>query len=239
MKFYLSIISLIILGIGCQNKEIKIPVSNAKGIQEMSNFSEIWMFLEVEANDTILKLNDNNLIGSTNWIFNIDKSLKLKKIIPVLSQFQEKRIKKSMHNIQGFQNYLSYSDTISKVLSFVDISKVKFHFDTIQSKQLLLKNLDYYKNYNNIHVSFGINQYYINENTIQKEEFFKTLEEYIDFTKTDLPTLVHLNFNQLLSYQEYVYIKTTMLATKDLSFNIDINESIFDANKIPECGCEL
>lgn len=239
MKYYLSLFSLIILLGSCQKKELKIPTSDAKGIQEMSNFSEVWMFRELKNNDTILNLNDNNLIGATNWVFNIDKALPLKKVMPILNQFQEKRLKKSMHDIKGFGNYLSYSDTISKVLSFMDISEVKFHFDTIQSKQLLLKNLDYYKNYNNIHLSFGLKTYYLNENDVDKNVFFETLIEYIDFTKTNLPTLIHLNFNQLLSYQEYINIKTSLFSIQNISIDIDKNESIFDANKIPECGCEL
>lgn len=231
--------TLLFLFNACQKKEIKIPVSKYKGIQEMTNFSKIWLFKEVIENDTITSVNDNNLIGTTNWVFHIDKSLSLKNVMPILNKFHEKRSKKSMHEIEGFQNYLSYSDTISKVLSFVDISQVTYYLDTIQSKQLLLKNIDYYKNYNNIHVSFGLKTYFLNENTIEKQDFIETLTEYIEFTKTDLPTLVHLNFNQQLTFQEYIFIKTSLSSIDKVSFLIDKNESVFDANKIPECGCEL
>ncbi|MDP2089054.1 MAG: hypothetical protein Q8J84_06590 [Flavobacteriaceae bacterium] len=236
-QLYILLFSIIILA-GCQKKEIHIPATDIVGIQEVPNFSEVWMFMKINEKDTILQLNDKNLIGSTNWIFNIDKHLKLEKVMPKIQYFQEKRLKKSMHNTDGFSNYLSYSDTISKILSFVDISHIQFHFDTIQSKKIILKNLDYYKNYNNFHLSFGLNTYYLNENKIDKVEFFDTLMEFINFTENGQKTLLHLNFNQNLTYQEYLNIKTHLLLLQKEQFIIDKNEYIFDADKIPECGCD-
>lgn len=225
--------------IGCQNKEIQIPTSDKPGIQEISNYSEIWMFMKVMEKDTTLQLNDNNLIGATNWIFNIDRHLNLSKVMPKIQSFQEKRLKRASNEKEKFDNYLSYSDTINKILSFVDISNIQYHFDTIQSKKNILKKLEYYKNYNNIHLSMGMKSYYLNENKIDKVDFFDTLTEFISFTENGQKTLLHLNFNQQITYQEYLNFKTQLLSYQKELFFIDKNEYIFDANKIPECGCDL
>lgn len=227
------------LTIGCQNKEIQIPTSDKPGIQEISNYSEIWMFMKVMEKDTTLQLNDNNLIGATNWIFNIDKHLNLAKVMPKIQSFQEKRLKRASDEKEKFDNYLSYSDTINKILSFVDISNTQYHFDTIQSKKNILKKLEYYKDYNNIHLSMGMKSYYLNENKIDKVDFFDTLTEFISFTENGQKTLLHLNFNQQITYQEYLNFKTQLLSYQKELFFIDKNEYIFDANKIPECGCDL
>ena len=234
----LLLLFIVIVFANCQKKEIHIPSTNKAGIQEVANFSEVWMFMNIHEKDTILQLNDKNLIGSTNWVFNIDKHLSLGKVMPKIQYFQEKRVKKSMHKIDGFNNYLSYSDTISKVLSFVDVSNIQFHFDSIQSKKAILKNLDYYQNYNNFHLSFGLNTYYLNENKIDKVDFFETLMGFINFTENGQKVLLHLNFNQDLTYQEYINIKTQLLQLQKNLFIIDKNEYIFDSKKVPECGCD-
>lgn len=236
-QLYMLLFSILIL-MSCQKKEIHIPVTNKIGIQEVSNFSEIWMFIKIDKKDTLLLLNDKNLIGATNWVFNIDKDLKLEHIMPKIQSFQEKRLKRAEENKNKFNNYLSYSDTISKVLSFIDISQVQFNFDRIQSKQNILKNLDYYKIFNNFHLSFGVHTYYLNGNKIDKVDFFETLMEFINFSENGQKTLLHLNFNQNLTYQEYLNIKTDLLFLQKGEFIIDNYEYIFDAKKISECGCD-
>ena len=157
---------------------------------------------------------------------------------PEIQKFQTKRLKRATENKNDFNNYLSYSDTISKVLSFVDIGQIQFNFDSIQSKKAILKNLDYYQNYNNFHLSFGLNTYYLNENKIDKVDFFETLMELINFTENGQKVLLHLNFNQDLTYQEYINIQTQLLQLQKNLFIIDKNEYIFDSKKVPECGCD-
>lgn len=229
---------LLITLISCHKKEIHIPTTNKVGIQKITNFSEVWMFMKVQDKDSILQLNDKNVIGATNWIFNIDKHLTLEKVMPKIHTFQTKRLKRTEENKSDFKNYLSYSDTISKVLSFVDISQIQFHFDSIQSNKTILKNLDYYQNYNNFHLSFGLKTYYLNANKIAKDDFYETLLELIIFTENGQKVLLHLNFNQKITYQEYLTIKTQLLYLQKDLFIIDKNEYIFDAKKIPECGCD-
>ena len=222
-----------ILTISCQKKEIKIPTSDKTGIQEISNFSEIWMFSDNNVEDTLL-IKDHNLIGATNWIFNIDRNLKLKKVFPKIQYFQDKRLKRAEENKSEFKNYLSYSDTINEILSFVDVSYIQFHFDTLQSEKSILNNYDHYKNYNNIHLSFGLNSYFINENKMNKVGFFEILKEFLLNTKKENKILLHLNFNQDLTYQEYLNIKTQLIYSKNELFNLDPNEYIFDRNKFQD-----
>lgn len=225
-QLYLFILSILLLT-SCFKKEINIPTSAKKGIQKMTNYSEIWMFLQVKENDTILKLNDHNLIGATNWVFNIDKNHKLKDVLPKVQDFQEKRAKRAEKNKNEFKNYLSYADTIQKTLSFIDISNIQFHFNTLQSKKNIIKNQDYYKTYNNVHLSFELNAYFINENEINKVDFFKQLDKFLVDENKENMILLHLNFNQELNYQEYLNIKTQLIDTKKEQIMINQNEYIF------------
>lgn len=225
--YWLLFVTISILS--CQKKEIKIPTSDKTGIQEISNFSEIWMFRDNNIEDSII-IKDNNLIGATNWIFNIDRNLKLKKVFPKIQYFQEKRLKRAEENKSEFKNYLSYSDTINKILSFVDMSNIQFHFNTLQSENCILKNFDYYKNYNNIHLTFGLNSYFINETEINKVGFVGKFKEFLLNSKNENKNLLHLNFNQDLTYQEYLNIKTQLIYLKNELFKIDSNEYVFDSN---------
>ena len=103
--------------LGCSKKEINIPTLDTPGIQEIQNHSQVWLFFEVKNNDTIVDVNRKNTISTTHWIFNIDKKLPLKTIIPSLIDLQDKHAN-SFHSKKGMHNYFSYSDTISKKLSF-------------------------------------------------------------------------------------------------------------------------
>ncbi len=87
-KFVFILLSFLILS--CAKKEVKIPTLAEKGIQELQNHSQVWLFFEVKNNDTIAVVNRKNTISTTHWIYNIDKRLPLKAIIPAITTLQDK-----------------------------------------------------------------------------------------------------------------------------------------------------
>lgn len=233
--FFILLFPFLILS--CAKKELKIPTLAEKGIQEIHNHSQVWLFLTVENNDTIATVNRKNTISTTHWIFNIDKHLPLKAIIPSIINLQDKHAN-SLHSKEGMHNYFSYSDTISKKLSFLEFDSVYFKTDSILSKNYIKKNNSNYIDYNNIHLIFNLNNVWINDTKIEKLNFKNTLLKYIDFSSEGKKTMLHLNFNDQLSYQDYLFYKTMI-------HNFDTNtiltnqiEFIFNQNKVPDCGCE-
>ena len=234
-KLIILFISFIVLS--CSKQEIQIPTLDVKGISELHNHSQVWMFLDVKNNDTIANVNRKNTIVSTNWIFNIDKRLPLKTIIPSIIKLQDKH-ESSLHSKKGMKEYFSYSDTISKKLSFLEFDNVSYTTDSVLSKFYIKTNSEIYKDYNNINLTFNPNNTWVNDAKMENGEFKTTLLEFIEFSSEGKQTMLHLNFNEKLVYQDYLYYKTMFHNLNDEAILINQIEFIFNQNKVPDCGCE-
>jgi hypothetical protein len=235
MKKLLYILPFLILS--CAKKEMKIPTLAEKGIQEVFDHSQVWFFFEVENNDTIAKLNRKNTISSTNWIFNIDKRLPLKTFITDIIKLQDKHAN-SIHSKEGMHNYFSFSDTISKTLSFLEFDNITYTQDSILSKYFIKENSNNYLNYNNISLIFNPENVWLNDSKIEKQELKETLLEFIDFSAEGKQTMLHLNFNENLLYQDYLAYKTMLFNLNNNAILTNTIEFIFNETKVPDCGCE-
>ena len=227
----LAMILLPFLMLSCTKKEVKIPVLAEKGIQEIQNHSQVWLFFEVENNDTIAVVNKKNTISTTHWIYNIDKRLPLKKIIPSIIKLQDTHAN-SMHSEKGMLDYFSYSDTISKKLSFLAFDGVTFITDSILSKNFKETNSQNYLNYHNINLVFNQNSIWINEVKTDKSNFKTALSAILAISSEDKQFMLHLNFNQNLLYQDYLFFRTMVQAIGAKNILINQNEFIFDENKV-------
>lgn len=220
----------------CVNKKIQIPLIASEGIQEIKNFSEVWVFFEIKNNDTVAVLNRSNTIISTNWIYNIDKKLPMKKVIPVLKKMKYKH-KNGMHADKKTLDFYSYSNTNNKILSFIDFTQVVFMGDSTTSKELLKLEGDTYATYHNLNLKFYKNTVYINDSDVGIEDLEKTLQEFIAFSSEGRQTLIHLNFEDTLTYQEYLTFKSMVASLQSAAIKISVKEFIFDRAKIPDCNC--
>jgi len=233
-KILIFVFSLFILS--CSKKEVKLPLLAEKGIQEIHNHSQVWFFFEIKNNDTIANVNRKNTISTTHWIFNIDKRLPLKIIIPIIIELQDKH-SNSIHSKEGMLNYFSYSDTISKKLSFLEFDKVIYKTDSILSKNFIKEHRTNYLNYNNINLTFNKNTVFLNDSKIEKSELKSTLLEFIDFSSEGKKTMLHLNFNENSTYQDYLFYKTLIHDLNSETILTNPLEFIFNKNKVPDCGC--
>lgn len=221
-KFILTLVTLIFLG--CAKKEIKIPVLAEKGIQEVHNHSQVWFFFEIKDKDTIAIVNRKNTISTTHWIFNIDKRLPLKTIIPSIITLQDKHAN-SMHSKEGMHNYFSYSDTISKRLSFLEFDGVTFKTDGAT-------DFSNYQNYNNINLIFNPNSVWVDGVKTNKSNFKAALLALLELSSEGKKRILHLNFNKNLLYQDYLYYKTITHNLANENILINTNEFIFSENKV-------
>ncbi len=234
-KLVMLIVSLLILS--CAKKDVKLPTLAEKGLHELHNHSQVWFFFKTENKDTIAEVNRKNTISTTHWIFNIDKRLPLKTIIPSIILLQDKH-SNSIHSKDGMHNYFSYADTLSDKLSFFEFDKVLYKTDSLLSRSYIKTHFNDYIKYNNINLTINTNSVWINDTKIEKTEFKSTLLEFIDFASEGKQTLLHLNFNQNISYQKYLYYKTMLGAISNKLIILNPLEFIFDQNKVPDCGCK-
>lgn len=130
---YFSLIVLFII-VSCGNKEdILLPKSNSTVVNTVEDHSPIYIFFRTKEKDTLAEVNRKNEIISTNWIFNIDKRLPLRLVIPEVMKLQEKKRAEKAHKNEKAENYYSYADTIGKNLAFIPFTKVFYKLEPPQS----------------------------------------------------------------------------------------------------------
>ena len=118
---------LLITLVSRSKKEVKIPIIALDGEEEVTNNSQIWMFSKEKNGKKLIKVNEKNRISTTHWLFNIDKGLPIKEVLPEAVRLRIKHNEKSPHNTGGMNNYFSYVNSLNNKWSF-------YHFDSIQYK---------------------------------------------------------------------------------------------------------
>lgn len=111
--------------ISCKKEDIQLPKSNTTILKDIQDHSPVYMFFRTKDNDTIIEVNRQNTIGTTNWVYNIDKRLPLKLVIPEVIKLQQKK-KNSEHKKEGSLDVFSYADSIGKNLAFVAFTEIDF-----------------------------------------------------------------------------------------------------------------
>lgn len=125
MKKYLAFVIMVTL-FSCEGKkEIELPKADQTIVADVQEHSPIYIFFKVDGKDTIADVNRKNSIVSTNWIFNIDKRLPLRLVVPALIKLQAKK-DGSMHKNEATENYFSYANDVKKTMAFLPFTKVKY-----------------------------------------------------------------------------------------------------------------
>ena len=217
---YFKIFILLFLVASCNKKEIQLPKIGVKGLTDIQNNSSIWMFFNVRENDTIAILNKNNKIGNTHLIFNIDKRLPLREIMPKLHEIQEKLKKDSPHKTGDMNNYFSYADTLSNTFAQLDFTNTNYIF-TQEAYKNVISEINKEKSTDLILLHFSKESTKIDHK--KTKDFFKELETTISIDSLSNRAIL-LKFDQNLSYNKYLTVKTKLFAG---GFNIENSEFIF------------
>jgi hypothetical protein len=118
---------VLLLFISCGNKEdILLPKADRSIEKEVVDLSPIYIFFRVKGKDTLAEVNRKNSIITTNWIFNIDKRLPLRLVIPEVMKLQQKKREEKEHRNELALNYYSYADSIGKNLAFIPFTNVYY-----------------------------------------------------------------------------------------------------------------
>lgn len=184
MKRIVILISLLSL-FSCEDKPVLLPQVDHTILAKIEDHSPIYMFFKTEGKDTLIDVNRKNSISSTNWIFNIDKRLPLRLVVPEVIKLQAKK-EGSAHKSAASENYFSYSDSIQKQLAFIPFTKLTF---TLEQPK------------------YGVNIYFAKNSTVfvnaievEKED----LKTYLSHLPSDKPLKFNYCFDKNSSYGSFV-----------------------------------
>ena len=229
MKFYKLFFILLIL-VSCGNeKTVLLPaIENAK-ITEILDVSPAYIFYN-EAQPDSVELNRKNLIGTTNWLFNVDKRLTLEQAIPKIVFLQDKKRNAQMHKNENAKNYYTCNDTSIQNLGFIEFTNVRYKHKTLS---------EYFKfNKRSEKMSIALNV--ISANNYSLETLYKdesntevysniedALQEIKSHYKTEQNFKIYLLFSSKLSFQEYITNKSKIQNLEDEGIPIEDNEFIY------------
>ncbi|WP_264523619.1 hypothetical protein [Flavobacterium sp. N502536] len=136
MKYFTLIIAFLLFSCG-KKEDVLLPKSDVTIVKDVQDLSPVYIFFKAQGKDTIADVNRKNSIISTNWIFNIDKRLPLKLVIPEVMKLQEKKRADSAHKNENAENYYSYADSIGKNLAFLPFTKVYYKMEIANNRSQL------------------------------------------------------------------------------------------------------
>ena len=168
----------------CNEKEVLLPEVDTTIVEKVGNLSPIYIFLEVKGKDTVAELNRKNAISSTNFIFNIDKRLPLKLVLPEVIKAVAKK-EASAHKDSTSQNYYSYSNIKKKQLAFVPFTKMNYKLEKPKSGSVIY---------------FSKNQIVVDNVPFEKEKF----ENYIENLSVEDLYKCNFCFDKNDSYGNYI-----------------------------------
>lgn len=206
MKKYLALLIALAL-FSCQgNKDIQLPKADKTIVADVQEHSPIYIFFKVNKKDTLADVNRKNAIVSTNWIFNIDKRLPLRLIVPELIKLQAKK-DGSMHKNEAAENFFSYANDVKKTMAFLTFTKVKYILGKPQPKRII-----YFKKDNTIYVDLV---------KVKQEN----LSTYIFSLKEYGNEVYNLCFDKNCNYNQYIKAKVLISNLKNTSKGIAFSNS--------------
>lgn len=170
----------------CGKKEVQLAQLDETVVAEIADHSPIYMFFEAKDNDTLINVNRSNSISSTNWIFNIDKRLPLKLVVPEIQKLQAKK-DKSSYKKEGSGNYFSYMDKNKKTLAFLPFGDMEYAFKEPNFDQFTLY---FTKN----------NEIICNDKVVKETE----LNDFLNNTIILKETEIFVVYDKELSFENYL-----------------------------------
>jgi len=221
MKVLTVLTIVVFITLSCKQKSVQLPTLDVVGIQDtIYNNSKIWIFYNLNGNDAIAELNNNNSVANTHWIFNIDKRLSLKQVIPLIQQLQAKKEKPSMHdNGEITHSYFSYVDTISNKLSLILFDSIKYIRDKSINRDYILTSTEF----KHLLIDYKSTDIYVNNVRVKK----CGIKDYISKQLNKRILKIDLRFEENISYQNYLNIKALLQNIKNDSLIISNREFIY------------
>lgn len=223
MKRFIVLLLLITL-IACNERVVQLPTTTNSEITEVLDVSPIYIFYNEDTGAA--DFNRSNMIGTTNWLVNIDKRLTLKQVLPHLQYLQEKRNKDSMHKNDEARNYYTCSNLEIENLAFIDFTELVYINGDSQD---FTKNL--ITNESGDIITLKIDS--LKSISIINSEGKELVEKDISFITNYLEELesnhqVTINLYEDISFQDYIAFKSNLLEIKNKKLELVNKEFIYN-----------
>lgn len=197
----LLIFSLLMISCG-EDKEVLLPVAKETIVAEVKDHSPIYFFFKLEEKDTIVDVNRNNSISSTNWLFNIDKRLPLRKVILEIKKLQNKK-DKSAHKKEASENYYTYTDTVKKNLAFLPFTQIRYKLEK---------------------PDFNIRYFHLDRNDlVHYDELVFSKNQLEEFINKMPNAKIYFSFDKGMSFGKYIeyklFLKNLVITQKGVTVN--------------------
>lgn len=227
-SIYTLVFALILLSCG-KEKSILLPEINQSEITEIHDVSPAYIFYDETKPDSV-ELNRKNLIGTTNWLFNVDKRLTLEQAIPKIKFLQDKKRNAQMHKNENAKNYYTCNNTSIKNLGFIEFTQV--HYQTIAFRDFFKEKPRYEL------MSLALNiissnqfsleySYQNNSNTKIYSDFSEVITEIEHLSKKEKNAKLYLMLHSSLSFQDYISIKSQIINSNLHDELLNENEFIY------------
>jgi hypothetical protein len=147
------------------------------------------LFFKTNEEDTLVDVNRKNAISSTNWLFNVDKRLPLRKVILEVKKLQVKKAT-SMHKSEAAENYFTYTNSTTKSMAFLPFTTIKYKVEV---------------------PDFNVFQIYFDRNDLTRigdEAFSKNdLQKFIDKLSKGQQRRIVFAFDKKMSFEQYIQDK--------------------------------
>lgn len=110
----------------CSQKEMKISRSDYSVETEIDDFSPAYILKNDEGKT---ELQQNSLIGNTNWVLSVERDLTLGEVAPFLQELTEKKFQKDGVHEDPKDIYFVYSDTLHQRNAYVKLPFKKFFIE--------------------------------------------------------------------------------------------------------------
>jgi hypothetical protein len=238
MRVFL-ILGVSFLFFSCQ-KEVQLVKAGRTVDSTVVDHSPVYLFMETKGTDTIIDVNRKNTIGTTNWIFNIDKRLPLKLVIPEVIKLQQKREGAQLHKNEDAKNYFSYTDSVQKTLAFMPFKEISYAYNSYFSSFYVKENVDYHQHFQTFYVNFRKDSTVsVDGNEVEANELFDFLKEYTAFSGQGKRILIYLNFDEDLSFDNYLSKVIWLKELEHETCTIAPTHFIYNLKKLPDCNCTL
>jgi hypothetical protein len=238
MRVFL-ILGVSFLFFSCQ-KEVQLVKAARTVDSTVVDHSPVYLFMETKGTDTIIDVNRKNTIGTTNWIFNIDKRLPLKLVIPEVIKLQQKREGAQLHKNEDAKNYFSYTDSVQKTLAFMPFKEISYAYNSYFSSFYVKENVDYHQHFQTFYVNFRKDSTVsVDGNEVEANELFDFLKEYTAFSGQGKRILIYLNFDEDLSFDNYLSKVIWLKELEHETCTIAPTHFIYNLKKLPDCNCTL
>jgi hypothetical protein len=226
---------LILCCLSCNNERVlQLPELKNAEITEVLDVSPAYIFYDDTQTDSTL-LNRKNLIITTNWLVNVDKRLTLRQAIPHIKFLQDKKRNAEIHKNEDAKNYFTCNDTSIGSLGFLEFTDANYEIINIE-KDVIALHAAKQNNSNNTRSENSIRSTYLIIDNQNKGDFERETIKTLELIKNSIPLDENLKItgfslaiylDKELSFQDYISIKSKLLAIDTEKVIIESNEFIY------------